>query len=243
MDHKRVCVVSGGSKGLGEGIVNSLLCEKNIVATYSRKKTAFIENCIKKYPDSFLWEEIDATNFDILNQFTKFIVSRYDKIDILINNAGIGVSGILTLTSDIDIQKAISLNLESVIYLTRACLKSMLKDRKGCIINISSITGTSGFSGMSIYSATKAALDGFTRSLAREVGGEGIRVNSVAPGYFESDMSNKLTKVQSEQIIRRTPLKRLGNVSDIVGIVRFLISEDASFITGQTFVVDGGLTC
>jgi 3-oxoacyl-[acyl-carrier protein] reductase len=111
------------------------------------------------------------------------------------------------------------------------------------VINVTSVNGIRGFSGVSVYSATKAALDGLTRSLAREVGPNGIRVNSVAPGYFESDMTSELTDRQKAWIVRQTPLRRLGTVDDLVGVVRFLISPAARFFTGQTVVVDGGLTC
>jgi 3-oxoacyl-[acyl-carrier protein] reductase len=119
----------------------------------------------------------------------------------------------------------------------------MLQKCDGRIINISSILGIRGFKGASVYSASKSAIDGFTRSLARELGSKGIRVNSISPGFMYTDMTKNMSEEKKAQIIRRTPLGRLGEVGDILGLVRFLLSNESSFITGQTFVVDGGLTC
>jgi len=143
--------------------------------------------------------------------------------------------------SDIDL--CVDLNLKGALYLTWVCARFMIQRRGGCILNISSVNGLRGHSGVAVYSATKAGLDGMTRSLARELGPRGIRVNSVAPGYFESEMVERLDDTTKARITRRTPLGRLASVNDIVGVVLFMISPSASFITGQTIVVDGGLTC
>ncbi|MCP4110571.1 MAG: SDR family oxidoreductase [Desulfobacteraceae bacterium] len=240
---QKVAVISGGSRGLGRGIVEAMLNDGNIVATFSRSPTPFIEECLEEKKDAFLWESLDGEDIEQLKGFVRSVTHCFGGIDILINNAGVGIDGIMTLTRESDIHRGIALNLEAAIHLSRACLKSMFLQQSGCIINISSVNAIRGHAGVAVYSATKAALDGLTRSLAREVGPEGIRVNSVAPGYFESDMSDKLSENQRSRIIQRTPLKRLGRITDIVGIIRFLVSEEADFITGQTFIVDGGLTC
>ncbi|ETR70536.1 MAG: 3-oxoacyl-[acyl-carrier protein] reductase [Candidatus Magnetoglobus multicellularis str. Araruama] len=240
---QKIVLISGGSRGLGMGIVNALLNQGHKVATFSRSITSFIKKCQDLHKDDFLWDAVDGEDLSNLQSFVRLVSSHFGGIDILINNAGVGTDGIMTLTRESDIQRCISLNLETSIYLTRACLKTMLQQRSGCIVNISSVNAIRGHSGVAVYSATKAALDGLTRSLAREVGPEGIRVNSVAPGYFESDMSGKLSDNQRARIIRRTPLKRLANVSDIVETILFLTSDAANFITGQTIIVDGGLTC
>ncbi|MDM8550097.1 SDR family oxidoreductase [Desulfobacterales bacterium HSG2] len=240
---RKVVVISGGSRGLGRGIAEAMLNDGNIVATFSRSPTPFTKELMKEGRDVFLWEAADGEDSEQLRRFAGSVIRRHGRIDILVNNAGVGIDGIMTLAREADIHRGIALNLEAAIHLSRACLKSMLPQRSGCIINISSVNAVRGHAGVAVYSATKAALDGLTRSLAREVGSEGIRVNSVAPGYFESDMSDRLSEKRLSQIIRRTPLGRLGRVSDIVGMIRFLISEEADFVTGQTFVVDGGLTC
>ena len=242
---QKVIIISGGSRGLGQALVADFLEAGHIVATFSRKATPFIHECQEEYAEDkrFFWQAVDGTQFEQLKEFAFSVIREYGRVDVLINNAAIGVEGILTLMPESDIERGIALNLESVIYLTRTCLKSMLQQQDGCIINISSIVGIRGYNGMSVYSATKAALDGFSRSLAREMGKAGIRVNSIAPGYFESDMSSGLAESQRARIIRRTPLRRLGTIQDFVGVARFLISPDARFITGQTIVVDGGITC
>lgn len=242
---QKVIIISGGSRGLGQALVADFLEAGHIVATFSRKATPFIHECQEEYAEDkrFFWQAVDGTQFEQLKEFAFSVIREYGRVDVLINNAAIGVEGILTLMPESHIERGIALNLESVIYLTRTCLKSMLQQQDGCIINISSIVGIRGYNGMSVYSATKAALDGFSRSLAREMGKAGIRVNSIAPGYFESDMSSGLAESQRARIIRRTPLRRLGTIQDFVGVARFLISPDASFITGQTIVVDGGITC
>lgn len=238
-----VIVISGGSRGFGRGLAAEMLEDGFRVATFSRKESPFVRSALRDFPERFLWEPVDGTDGEAIRSFTRAVIQRFGRIDALINNAAAGTDGILTLMPEADIHTLVSLNLEAVILLTRACLKSMMEQGRGCIVNISSVNAIRGHAGVSVYSATKAALDGLTRSLAREVGSLGIRVNSVAPGYFESDMSHGLREDQKKQLIRRTPLGRMGTVSDMVGAIRFLISENAGFITGQTLVVDGGLTC
>lgn len=164
-------------------------------------------------------------------------------MDALVNNAGVGIDGILPTMRASQIEQGIDLNLKASIYLIQACSKQMLQHASGSIINISSVNAVRGHSGVAVYSATKAALDGLTRSLARELGPKHIRVNSVAPGYFESEMVADLTPEAKQRIIRRTPLGRLGTADDMANVVLFLLSPQASFITGQTIVVDGGITC
>jgi 3-oxoacyl-[acyl-carrier protein] reductase len=241
----QVIVVSGGSRGLGGGVVADCLARGHIVATFSRSSTQMIEDFQSKYDgtDAFLWEAVDGTDPEQVKQFAMNVARRYGRIDGLVNNAGIGSDGVLGLMRPADIQRVISLNLECAVHLTQTCSRMMLQQQSGSIINISSVNAVRGHSGVSVYSATKAALDGFTRSLARELGPRGIRVNSVAPGYFESDMVGDLTPEQRNRIVRRTPLGRLGSIQDIVAAIRFLLSAESQFITGQTLVVDGGITC
>jgi 3-oxoacyl-[acyl-carrier protein] reductase len=146
------------------------------------------------------------------------------------------------LIRDDDIDDVIDLNLRATIHITRLVTRRMLVQHSGRIINVSSIVGLSGYRGLSVYSATKAALDGFTRALARELGSRGITVNSVAPGYLRTEMSHGLDEAQLGQISRRTPAGRLGEPEDVAAAVRFLASPEAGFVNGQVLVVDGGLT-
>ncbi|HEY4176411.1 MAG TPA: SDR family oxidoreductase [Kofleriaceae bacterium] len=239
-----VAVVSGGSRGLGKAIVESLLEAGYRVATFSRTETDFIRE-LRSGPmaERVWWQALDATDFDGLRELVKEVRRRFGQLDVLINNAGVAVEGVLPLMRHEEIHRVLAVNLEAAIVLAQACSRSMLAREQGIILNISSIIGSRGYSGLAAYSATKAGLDGLTRSLARELGPRGIRVNSIAPGYLETEMSSTLDPAQHKQIVRRTPLGRLGTVADVVGLVRFLLSPSAAFITGQTLVVDGGITC
>jgi 3-oxoacyl-[acyl-carrier protein] reductase len=244
-DDKPVALISGGSRGLGSAIASRCMMEGYRVATFSRSESDYVSSQVNKDKEQkdFMWEKVDATNEKSIQKFVSNVVNKFGKIDVLINNVGVAADGILSLTQASDIHKCIDNNLKSAIFLTQQCSKVMLKQRHGCILNISSVNAIRGHSGVSVYSATKSALDGLTRSLARELGGMNIRVNSVAPGYFESDMVNHLTHDQKNRIARRTPLKRLANINEIVNGIMFFISSGASFITGQTLVIDGGITC
>jgi 3-oxoacyl-[acyl-carrier protein] reductase len=170
------------------------------------------------------------------------VIGRFGRIDVLVNNAGVARDGVLPLFADGEIDHVIDLNLRATIHITRAASRRMLTQHSGRIINISSIVGLSGYRGLSVYSATKAALDGFTRALARELGSRGITVNSVAPGYLRTEMSHGLDEGQLGQISRRTPAGRLGEPEDVAAAVRFLASAEAEFINGHVLVVDGGLS-
>jgi 3-oxoacyl-[acyl-carrier protein] reductase len=243
MREPHVTIVSGGSRGLGQAVVQDRLDAGDIVATFSRSASPFIESTHAADPRSerFYWESLDGADLPNVSAFATRILQKYGRIDTLINNAGMGVDGLLTTSSLQDIHRGLTLNLEAVIVLTRQCLKGMLLARQGCIINISSVNAIRGHSGLAVYSATKAALLGFTRSLAREVGPQNIRVNDIAPGFFESDMVRELSAPQRERILRRTPLRALCTPQDLVHTVRFLMGARA--VTGQTIVVDGGFSC
>jgi len=242
---RQVVLVSGGSRGLGSTIVELLLHDGHTVVTFSRSKTPFITKLQQSDPDgkTFYWESLDGLEFEGLAKLVRKIIRRYGRLDALINNAGTLAEGLLALTGSDDIHRVIALNMESTIHLTRAVSRVMIQKRFGSIINISSLNGIRGYRGVSVYAATKAGLDGFTRSLARELGPAGIRVNSLAPGYFKSEMAGDFAGAHEKTVKRRTPLGRLGEAEDMAKVVRFLISGDAGFLTGQTIVVDGGYTC
>jgi 3-oxoacyl-[acyl-carrier protein] reductase len=240
-----VVVISGGSRGLGLAIASRCLGEGYIVATYSRAASPFVKKQLELDPDhkKFFWSAVDATDSAGVKRFVSEVSERYGDLGAVVNNAGIGSEAIFATMRISDLDLCVDLNLKGTLYLTWVCARLMIQRRSGCIINISSVNGIRGHSGVAVYSATKAGLDGMTRSLARELGPRGIRVNSVAPGYFESEMVGQLNDAAKARITRRTPLGRLASVEDIVEVVLFMISPSASFITGQTIVVDGGLTC
>jgi 3-oxoacyl-[acyl-carrier protein] reductase len=183
----------------------------------------------------------EASEETFVNEVQKW--AGKDGIYGLVNNAGIAREGILATFPNVESEKLIQVNLLGALRMARLALRTMLsRPDGGRIINISSIVGLRGYNGLSAYSASKAGMDGFTRGLAREVGRRKITVNSVAPGYVRTDISASLQDRQRQQIVNRTPLGRLAEVEDIVPVVTFMLSDGAAFITGQTIVVDGGIT-
>jgi 3-oxoacyl-[acyl-carrier protein] reductase len=238
--HKGVVLVSGGSRGLGARTVESLLAAGYAVACCSRRATPQVEAWCAR-PD-FYWQSVDAADYRALSGFVAAAERRLGRIVGLVNNAAVGGDGILSTMPVEAIDDVVAVNLTAPLYLTKLAVGKMLKERQGCVINVSSINALRGHAGVAAYSATKGALDAMTRSLAKELGPKGIRVNSVAPGYFESDMVGGLSDATIEKIRRRTPLGRLGTTAEIARLIVFLIDE-GTFISGQTIAIDGGFTC
>jgi len=195
-----------------------------------------------QFGDQFYFEALDLGDVPGLKTFVSNVQAALGDISILVNNAGVAHTAMLALSDDEAIDRVVDTNLKGTFYLTRIVSRPMLSLGWGRIINISSIVGLSGYRGLSVYSATKAGLDGFTRSLARELGARNITVNSIAPGYLTTEMTEELNERQRKQIVGRTPLGRMGGTEDVAGVVRFLASDDAGFMTGQVLVVDGGIT-
>lgn len=239
---KKVAVVSGGSKGLGFSICKTLLAEGYCVATFSRSSTPELEALIAESSGQLYWESLDISDGARLAGFLRKVRETYGRVGYLVNSAGMANEGLLTMMKSNDISRMIRVNLEGAINLSQACVKQMMVGGFGVILNVSSVVGVRGFKGVAAYSATKAALDGLTRSLAKELGPTGIRVNAIAPGFMETEMTSELTDQQKARLVRQTPLSRLGTVNDVSSVVKFLLSDESSFVTGQTLVVDGGLT-
>ena len=241
----RTVIVTGGSRGLGAGIVQSFLDSGDRVASCSRSTTPQVKEWESDptCADRFLFVEADIADREQSTAFVQAVVDQWGGIDVLVNNAGVARDGVLALFSDEDSDTVIDLNLKATIHLTKRVVRNMLNHDGGCIVNISSIVGLTGYRGLTVYSATKAALDGFTRSLARELGSRKITVNSVASGYLKTEMSHGLDDAQLNQIVRRTPAGRLGEPDDIARAIQFLVDGHNNWLTGQVLVVDGGLTC
>ena len=228
--------VSGASRGIGKDIaINFAKKGFNVVGT-SRNNFNFSEDLENLIPI-----KLDITNRNDINDCFDKLKSMDLLPDILINNAGITSDQLFIRMKDEEWDNVIETNLTGTFNLSKAFIKNMLKKKFGRIINISSISGLMGNPGQVNYSSSKAALTGFTKSLAKEVGSRNITVNSVAPGYIETDMTSFLENQTRMNIIKNIPLGRIGNVNDVSDLVMFLASEEASYITGQTISVDGGL--
>ena len=238
----RVVIVTGGSRGLGAGIVQAYLDAGDRVATCARSTTPEVEAWTSAFADRFLFQKADLSVRADADALVRAVVDRWGQVDVLVNNAGVARDGVLGLVSDDDVDAVVDLNLKGTLYVTRAVSRRMLTRGSGHIVNISSIVGRSGYRGLAVYSATKAALDGLTRALARELGARGIVVNGIAPGYLRTEMSHGLDEAQLGQIVRRTPAGRLGEPADIARVALFLTDPANSYLTGQVLVVDGGLT-
>jgi 3-oxoacyl-[acyl-carrier protein] reductase len=240
----RVVVITGGSRGLGAGIVQAYLDEGDVVATCARSSTPEVEKWQgdPAVADRFLFRPADVSSSADCAAFVNAVIERFGRIDVLINNAGVARDGVIGLTSDEDIDVVVDLNIKGSLYMARQVSRRMMVRRSGTIVNISSVVGRSGYRGLAVYSATKAALEGMTRALARELGTRGITVNAIAPGYLRTEMSHGLDEEQLQQIVRRTPAGRLGDPEDIARACQFLTDPRNTYLTGQVLVVDGGLT-
>lgn len=238
-----VTLISGGSRGLGLALVEHLLARGDAVATFSRSGSAALDTLAASYPDRVLTETFDVTDSSAMCRFVARVAERFGRIDHCIANAAIAHEGVLATMRDDEIDSMLAVNVRGAIIFIRECVRQMLAappalDRSVTVV--SSIVAETGSPGLSVYAATKAALEGLARSLARELGPRGIRVNAIAPGFLETDLSATLPPEQRARIARRTALGRLGTPADIVGAVDFLTSPSASFNTGHVLKVDGG---
>ena len=231
MEVKKV-LVSGGTKGIGGAIVTKLLDEGYSVIATTRDKTK--ANILEH--KNLTVENLDLSSKDSVSEFQEKLESF--KPSILINNAGVTKDNLFLRMSENDWTEVIEPNLNGTYRLTKIFLKDMIKNKWGRIINIGSVSGLMGNPGQTNYASSKAALEGFTRSLAKEIGSRNITVNLVSPGFINTDMTSGLT---IEKLESQIPLGRMGNPSDVASLVAFLAGEGAGYITGQTLVVDGGL--
>ena len=241
----RNVIVTGGSRGLGLGIARTLVGAGYRVVAIARRQsdelTAAIADAGGDQGALRFWSFDLAKVAEIAN-LVKAIRKEFGPIYGLVNNAGIGTSGVLATMQNGQIERLVHLNTVSPMILTKYVVRAMMVDGGGRIVNMSSIVSVTGFSGLSVYGATKASLTGFTRSLAREAGPLGITVNAVAPGFISTEMTEGLDEAQRDQIRRRSPLRRLAEIGDVADAVEFLLGDKAKNITGTVLTVDAGST-
>ncbi len=237
----QVVIVSGGSRGLGLFLVKHLLSKDCIVCTFARKSTKEVEGISRSNPDNFLFRPFDSRDFQSMKSFIGEVIEKFGRIDGLVNNAAIGQDHLLVHMSNEIAKEIIEVNLLAPVMITKEVVKQMMLQGGGRIVTISSICGSRGYPGLAVYSATKGALDSFSRSLARELGERSISVNTIAPGFFESEMSSVLLPEQLATIKRRTPTKKLTNEADITPILDLLLLGNSN-ISGETIFVDGGIS-
>lgn len=240
----KTILITGGTRGLGLAICKQLLASDYRVLACGRTLTAPLQELIDQDPKKCFFEHLDLSQVDNIRENTQSILKKHKDLKIygLVNNAAVGSDGVLATMHDSEIANLLNINVTSTILVTKYVLRSMLMHGQGRIINISSIIASTGYSGLSVYAASKAALEGFTKSLSREVGRIGINVNAVAPGYMKTDMTSGISDEKLATITRRSPLKTLPSPADVAKTVEFLIGETGDMITGTTFTVDAGNT-
>jgi 3-oxoacyl-[acyl-carrier protein] reductase len=240
----RVALVTGSSRGIGRAIAERLARDgAKVVVNYRERRDAADEVVagIVAGGASAIALGADVTRAEAVKGLVDGTLQVFGRLDILVNNAGITRDGLLMSMGDADWDAVLDTNLRSVFLASRAVIRPMMKQRRGRIINITSIAGLGGNAGQTNYGAAKAGIVGFTKSLAKEVGPRGVTVNAVAPGYIPTDLTGGLPEALIAEATRLTPLGRLGTVADVAGAVAFLASDDAAFITGQVLRVDGGM--
>ena len=238
----KVVVVTGGSRGIGAQIVKTLANENyKVILNYnnSKEQAEKIQQELLEQGNEIEIIKADVSKREETEKLIQFAINKFNKIDVLINNAGISQEGLFTDVTEEEWQKIINTNLNSVFYCNQQALKYMIPEQQGCIINISSIWGETGASCEVAYSTTKAAINGMTKALAKEVGPSNIRVNAIAPGIIDTDMNRNLTNEELEPIKEQIPLNKIGKALDIAKCVKWLIEDE--YTTGQIISINGGL--
>jgi len=243
MSDKRLAVVTGAARGIGRAIVLELLKQGRIVAGLDiiAEQLTELENIVKESGFSVITKCVDITDTAKFIEVLESLASAHDGIGILVNNAGITRDNLLLRMSDEDFDKVLEVNLRAAFVAARTAARSMVRNKFGRIISISSVSGVIGNAGQTNYSASKAGLIGMTKTIARELAKKNITANCIAPGFIETEMTKKLPQPVIEAAKQLIPLRRVGTVDDIAKAVAFLASDDAAYITGQVLPVDGGM--
>ena len=238
---QRTVLVTGVSRGLGLAICDRLMRDGYRVVGIGRQRSDAYRALVARYPRQGVFQRADLAEIDDIPSLARHVTHAHGPVWGLVNNAGIGNDGVLATMHQSEIDRVIRVNVLAPIVLTKYISRTMLARREGRIVNVSSIIASTGFSGLSVYAASKAGLEGFTRSLSRELGKRGITVNCVAPGYMETEMTQGLQGEKLEGIRRRAPLG-LPLPEDAAGAVAYLLGEDGGKVTGRIVTVDGGST-
>lgn len=240
----KVAIITGASRGIGSGIAK-VFAEQgaNVAFTYSSsvESAMALENELNALGIKAKGYQSNAANFDEAQNLVDDVIAEFGTIDVLINNAGITKDNLLMRMSEEDFDKVIEINLKSVFNMTKAVQKIMLKNRKGSIVNMSSVVGVKGNAGQANYAASKAGMNGFTKSIALELGSRNIRCNAIAPGFIETEMTAKLNEDVVKGWREAIPLKRGGTPEDVANVCVFLASDMSAYVTGQVINVDGGM--
>lgn len=238
----KTVLVTGATRGLGLAICELLAADNYRVIGVARKESVDYRKLKQSYLGKVHFLPVDLSSLEKLYNFSDEIQKRFGRLYALVNNAGIGGAGILPTMHEVDIDQIIRVNLQAPILLSKYLSRGMLLNRDGRIVNVSSIIAHTGFSGLSVYGATKAGLVGLTKSLAREFGKAGITVNCVAPGFMETEMTEVLQSHNLDSIRRRSPLDRFATTHEVAGSVLYLLTEAAGALTGSIITVDAGST-
>lgn len=240
----KVAFITGATRGIGRQIAITLAKEGYDIALNYRRENEELESVkkeIEKQQVRYIAIKGDVSHFEDCETLVKQVIEEFGKIDVLVNNAGITKDMLFMRMQKEDFEQVIAINLVGTFNVTKNVIRHMLKARCGRIVNISSVVGISGNAGQTNYAASKAGIIGFTKSLAKEVASRGILVNAVAPGFIETSMTEVLKEEVKEEIAKSIPLKRMGTAQDVANVVKFLVSEDSAYITGQVIQVDGGM--
>ncbi len=242
----RTVLITGASRGLGLGIARKLVAGGYDVIAVARKDNKDLNSAIaeakRAKKGALHFVAFDLGEIDKIPEFVRDLRKKFGPLFGLVNNAALGFDGALSLMHNSQIEELIRVNTLSPIVLTKYVVRAMMSESKGRIVNVASIIGFTGYSGLSVYGATKASMLGFTRSLAREVGRLGITVNAVAPGFLDTEMTHGLTGEQRAQVVRRSALRKLAGVDDVANAVDYLLSDKAQNISGTVLTVDAGAT-